>query len=47
VKREEFATVDLTLGTPIPESPIPGSPRALDLPENYSEIEEEGDLGSK
>jgi hypothetical protein len=43
---EEFATIDLTLGTPIPDTPIPNSPRAFDFPEDYLEIEE-GVPGSK
>jgi hypothetical protein len=47
VKTEEFATIDLTLGTPIPDTPIPSSPRAFDFPEDYPTSEEEDDLGSK
>jgi hypothetical protein len=33
--REEFATIELTLGTSIPDTPI-ASPRAFDFPEDYS-----------
>jgi hypothetical protein len=47
VKNEEFATIYLTLGTPIPDSSIPDSPRAFDFPEDYQENEEENALGSK
>jgi hypothetical protein len=47
VKTEEFATIDLTLGTPIPDTPISSSPRAFDFPEDYSTSEEEDGLGSK
>jgi hypothetical protein len=49
---EVFATVELTLGTPIPDTPIPGtpissSPRAFDFPEDYLVDEQEDSLGSK
>jgi hypothetical protein len=44
--REEFATIELTLGTPIPETPI-ASPRACDFPEDYSANKEEDVLRSK
>jgi hypothetical protein len=47
VKTEEFAIIDLTLGTPIPDTPIPSSPRAFDFPEDYPTSEKEDDLGSK
>jgi hypothetical protein len=47
VKTKEFATIDLTLGTPIPDTFIPSSPRAFDFPEDYPTSEEEDDLGSK
>jgi hypothetical protein len=47
VKTEEFATIDLTLGTPIPDTPIPSSPRAFDFPEDYLMSEEEDGHGSK
>jgi hypothetical protein len=47
MKEEEFATIDLTLGTPIPDTPIPSSPRAFDFPEDYLASEEEDVPGSK
>jgi hypothetical protein len=49
VKREEFATIDLILGTPIPDTPIPSpsSPRAFDFPEDYPASEEEDSHDSK
>jgi hypothetical protein len=47
VKTEEFATIDLTLGTPIPDNPIPSSPRAFDFPEDSPMSEEKDGHGSK
>jgi hypothetical protein len=47
VKTEEFATTDLTLGTPVPDTPIPSSPRAFDFPEDYPISEEEDGHGVK
>jgi hypothetical protein len=35
--REEFATIELTLGTPIPDTPI-ASPRAFDFPRTIRRI---------
>jgi hypothetical protein len=42
MKEEEFATIYLTLGTP-----IPSSPRAFDFPEDYLASEEEDVTDSK
>jgi hypothetical protein len=41
VKTEEFATIDLTLGTPVPDTFIPRSAKAFDFPEDYPMSEEE------
>jgi hypothetical protein len=45
IKNEEFATIDLTLGTPIPDTP--DSPRAFDFPEDYPMSDEEDNHGSR
>jgi hypothetical protein len=47
VKREEFAIIDITLGTPIPDTPTSSSHRAFDFPEYYPTSEEEDLPNSK
>jgi hypothetical protein len=47
IKSEEFATIDLTLGTPIPDTPVPDSPRAFGFPEDHPMSDEEDNHSSK